>query len=273
MINKLKYATIADIGVFDLIFYDEKKVKELSLFCTINGISYLPSKNRKTIYKLEGGCFKEKALTPELCIKPYELIFSKETLEKFMFFNYNEVHFIVEDDLIKGVVHIIDYNSEFIQVELYRALFKFEVNLRELLVKENYTNEDFISWVKDKSEISKDKNSRKHWEKRYEEINPSDTIKLDKVLAKRKEFKPFQTFYLLELLRFASDKKVIDKSKVDIDKISSLRNQVAHSNNLTTYSKEDGQLIYNYKFLAKYVDQINAFFKAQEYLLFTKDNC
>lgn len=28
MINRLKYATIADIGVYDLVFYDESKVEE-----------------------------------------------------------------------------------------------------------------------------------------------------------------------------------------------------------------------------------------------------
>lgn len=28
MINRLKYATIADIGIYDLVFYDESKIEE-----------------------------------------------------------------------------------------------------------------------------------------------------------------------------------------------------------------------------------------------------
>jgi hypothetical protein len=271
MINKLKYATIADIGVYDLIFYDKSKEQELIDFCKVNGISFLPSKNRKEVYKWVKDGFERQPLTIELCIKPYERIFNLETLERFNSFNYNEIHFIVENNLIKGVVHIIDYNSEFIQVELYRALFKFEIHLRDLLVKKKITNEDFIHWVKFKAENEKDNNSRNHWRKRYDEINPSDPKKFQKVLSKRKEFKPFQTFYLLELLRFASDKKVIDKSKIDMNKISKLRNQVAHSNNPTTYTKEEGQLVYNYTNLKTYVEEINAFFRAYEYLLLEVD--
>lgn len=271
MINKLKYATIADIGVYNLIFYNKAIELELVEFCKTNGISFLPSKNRKEVYKLVENGFELKPLTAELCIKPFERIFDLETLERFNSFNHNEIHFIEEDNLIKGVVHIIDYNSEFIQVELFRALYKFEVHLRELLVKEKLINEDFIDWVQYKAENEKDKNSQRYWEKRYEEINPSNTKKLEKVLEKRREFKPFQTFYLLELLRFAVDKKVLDKTRIDIDKISTLRNQVSHSNNPTTYTSVEGQLIYNYINLKNYIAQINAFFRAYEYLFLEID--
>lgn len=271
MINKLKYATIADIGIYDLFFYEEAQETELIKFCKQNGITFLPSKNRKQVYKLLGNKFELQDLSPKLSIKPYERIFDEATLTKFSSLDHNEIHFIVENDLIKGVVHIIDYNSEFIQVELYRALFKFEVHLRNLLVKDKLTNEDLISWVRFKSESEKDKNSKKHWQRRLDDIAPDDPIKLDKILTKRKEFKPFQTFYLSELMRFASDTKVIDKKIVDIDKITTLRNQIAHSNNLTTYIKEEGQLIYNYHNLTKYIGKINAFFRGYEYLLLRID--
>lgn len=271
MINKLKYATIADIGIYDLFFYEEAKKVKLIEFCKQNGITFLPSKNRRQVYKLVDNKFELQDLLPKLCIKPYERIFDQLTLTKFSSLDHNEIHFIVENDLIKGVVHIIDYNSEFIQVELYRALFKFEVHLRNLLVKNKFTNNDFIYWVKFKTESCRDNNSKEHWQRRLNDLLPSDPIKLNKVIQKRKEFKPFQTFYLPELMRFASDKKVVDKSIVNIDKITTLRNQIAHSNNLTTYIKEDGQLIYNYNNLTKYVEQINVFFKAYEYLLLKID--
>ena len=270
MINKLKYATIADIGTYDLFFYEEAKETKLIEFCKQNGITFLPSKNRKQVYKLVENKFELQDLSPELCIKPYERIFDQTTLNKFGSLNHNEIHFIVENDLIKGVVHIIDYNSEFLQVERYRALFKFEVYLRSLLVKNKFTNEDFIDWVRLRTESYKSYD-KQHWRKRLKDIEPDDPIKLKKTVNKRRDFKPFQTFYLSELLHFAANKQVVDKDIVDIAKITTLRNQIAHSNNLTTYKKEDGQLIYNYANLTKYVKEINAFFRAYEHLLLKID--
>ncbi|MDM1548851.1 hypothetical protein HX096_13415 [Empedobacter falsenii] len=260
MINKLKYATISDIGIFDIYFYDENKAEWLIDFCADNGITYLPSKDRKYVYELKEGKFEKKELKEELCVNPYDRIFDDEVIEKFGAVNHNEIRFIIENGLIKGVVHIIDYNSEFIQVELYRAIYKFETNLRELLYLNGYNNDDFINWVQYKVETEKDKNSRNHWEKRLSEI------KSEKAEIKRKEFKAFQTFYLNELLRFALNKGVISKEIVDVNQISNLRNQVAHSNDLTTYTKENDELIYNYQNLKKYVKQINSFFTAYDYI-------
>lgn len=267
MINKLKYATIADIGVFDLIFYEKKNEVKLIDFCIKNGITFLPSKDRSKLYQLVSNKFELRDLSQDLCIEPYERIFDPVTLDKFSVFDYNEVHFIVEENLIKGVIHIIDYNSEFIQVELYRALFKFEVNLRKLLVKENFGNEDFINWIKTQVNTTKTSKKVTHWKQRLNDIDPSDPKQKQKRLNERKEFKPFQTFYLSELLQFAASKDVIDKMKVNIDKIRKLRNKIAHSNSFTTYTKEQGKLIYNYTKLSEYVQEINAFFQAYEYLL------
>src|SRR5690606_1749651 len=192
MNSKLKYATIADIGIYDIFFYDIKKEAELVTFCKQEGISFLPSKNRKQLYKLVEDRFILHELSRELCIKPYERIFEKDTLKKVKALIHKEIQFIVEDDLIKGVVHIIDYKSEFIQVELYRVLFKFEVQLRELLVRKNFTNEDFIEWVTNKVESEKDNNSRKFWLSRLDQLLPKDPKKMKDVIIKRKEFKPFQ---------------------------------------------------------------------------------
>ena len=37
-------------------------------------------------------------------------------------------------------------------------------------------------------------------------IYPEDNVKRGELILQRKEFNPFQTFYLVELLRFAADK-------------------------------------------------------------------
>ena len=51
----------------------------------------------------------------------------------------------MENDLIKkGGVHIVDYNSDYTGIELFKALLKFAQNLRQLLLNKYQTNDDFI---------------------------------------------------------------------------------------------------------------------------------
>ena len=95
MINRLKYATIADIGIYDVVFYDEAKVEKNIKFAKDNGITYLPAKNRKEVYKLVDGNFIKTTLEETLKINPFDLVFDKNTLEKFRQVNHNEIRFIV----------------------------------------------------------------------------------------------------------------------------------------------------------------------------------
>lgn len=270
MINNLKYSTIADIGIYDLMFYDVNEEKRLIDFCKYNNISYLPSRNRMEVYKLVNDRFELKPLDEVLVVNPYDRIFEKQTLDKFKHENKeeNEIRFILEDGRIKGVVHIIDYNNEFIQVELYRALFRFESNLRALLIKNYLTNEDFIDWVKERGIKEKDKNSKAHWERRYNELVPDDSEKSVKKMREREEVNPFQTFYLLELMRFANDKGLIDKKQINIKEIANLRNEIAHNKKVTSYIEEGDTLVFNYDSLVGYVSKINKFFKGYDYLKF-----
>lgn len=268
MINRLKYATIADIGIYDLVFYDESKVEKNIQFAKDNGITYLPAKNRKEVYKLVDDNFVKTSLGETLKINPFDLVFDKNTLEKFRQVNHNEIRFIVENDLIKGVVHIVDYNNEFLQVQLYRALFLFESNLRKLLVLDGKTNDDFIEWMKNRFAKEKDENSKKHWQERLSSIIPEDDARLQKVLEERKDLGQFQSFYLREILRFAGDLKLIDKSIYKISNISDLRNQVAHSGDFTTSDIDsDGNLIFNFNRLSKFINDISEFFVAYDDLL------
>lgn len=265
MINRLKYATIADIGIYDLVFYNESKVEKNIQFAKDNGITYLPAKNRKEVYKLVGNNFVKTSLEDTLKINPFDLVFDKNTLEKFRQVNHNEIRFIVENDLIKGVVHIVDYNNEFLQVQLYRALFLFESNLRKLLVSNGKTNADFLNWVKFKSETAEDK---KHWMRRHKELQPANPERNCKKDEERDELNPFQTFYLSELLHYATAISLIDNDEGEIAVISKLRNQIAHSGDFTTSDIDgEGNLIFNFNRLIKFVKDIGDFFIAYDDLM------
>ena len=117
MIETLKYATISSIYTRNLIFYDHEKEEEFIEKSKTRGITYLPAKNRRDIYKVTGKGFKRQRLTPELQCRPYDRIFTNNMVSKFREGNHDEVLFVTENKKIKGVVHIVDYNEPFIYKE------------------------------------------------------------------------------------------------------------------------------------------------------------
>ena len=267
MINKLKYATISDIGVSTLFFYDSNKEEECYEFCRNNLISFLPSKDRKSIYKSTESGFEMFKLTPDLTLNPYDRIFHNSTLKKFEKVNHNEIRFITEKAKIKGVVHIVDYNNENLQVEFYRAFYRFENNVRRLLINAKYKNEDFINWVKEQSETNNSEENIKFWQNRYRALMPENPIELKKQEDKRLSSNPFQTFYLKELLLFSANKNILEESLIKLDSITSLRNDIAHNKDVTSISEdEDVGLVYNFKKLKAFVNKANEFFEAYDYL-------
>lgn len=273
MIRKLKYAILSDIGTFDLKYYEKEKEEDLIKFCTNHGITYLPDKSRKFAYKLVKGNFIKTEISEQFKVNPYDLIFDKETIDKFKEVDHNEIRFIMENNLIKGVVHIVDYNSDFIGIELFKSLLQFEQNLRELLIKEKQTNRDFIDWVRKRAEkdekkrIKKGDNTKTHWEKRLEYIEPHDETKREERIEERKNASPFQTFYLRELLHFATNIKVLHKDDFPLNDIGDIRNLLAHNKDITNIKEEGGDtVVYHFKGLEKFVNQMNLFFKSFEVL-------
>ena len=273
MIRKLKYAILSDIGTFDLKYYEEGKEEDLIKFCTNYGITYLPDKSRKFAYKLVNGSFIKTEISDQLKVNPFDLIFDKYTINKFKEVDHNEIRFIMENDLIKGVVHIVDYNSHYIGIELFKALLQFEQNLRDLLIKEKQTNRDFIAWVRKRAEKEEKKRIRKgvktktHWEKRLEQIEPNNETKREEKKEERKNASPFQTFYLRELLHFAISIKKLDKNDFLLDDISDIRNLLAHNKDITNIKEEGGDtVVYHFDGLEKFVKQMHQFFKSFEVL-------
>ena len=255
MIKNLRYAIIADIGIFNPIFYDEQRKKELAKMCRENGITYLPAKSRKSAYKLVNNEFIETKIEEHLKVNPYDQLFAQETIDKFGKVNPNEIRFIMENDEIKGVVHIIDYNNDFIDVELFKGLLQFETNLRQLLIYKGLKDESFITWVREKPESSNDGH---HWNRRL--------YQLENQKEERENTNTLQTFYLKELMLFATSKKLIDLYDSEIEDINQLRNQLAHNKDVITFSDENGSIIYNFEGLQTFANQMKDFFYAYELL-------
>lgn len=254
MIKKLKYAIIADIGNFNPMHNDAEKEAELIAYCNKNGFTYLPSKSKKSVYKLENNHFVRRGIDDVVKVNAFDLIFDQRTIQKFEEPNHNEVRFIVENNEIKGVVHIVDYNNAFISVELYKALFQFESNLRQLLIDNDLSNEDFISWVWDEAT----KTNNDYWHRKLETLE-----------YRREQMSYanlFQTFNFRDLLLFAKEKKLIELSNREIDNISDIRNSVAHNKDVTSHSDENGMIVYDFEGLDIFLEQMNSFFQSYELL-------
>ncbi|QOW09791.1 hypothetical protein Q73A0000_05120 [Kaistella flava (ex Peng et al. 2021)] len=270
MITSLKNATINDIAVKELIFYDDSDVEGLVQFCHRNSISYLPSKDRKKVYRLIKNVFAEIELHHHMCLSPEDLLFEETTLEKFRKVNEHEIKFVTENEKIVGVVHIVDYNNEFVAVELYRAFFKFENNLRTLLIREKLTNEDFLSWLGHQRDIEVNDNDidSDYWTNKFKSYFPLDEKHKSLKERERKSVFPFQTFYFSDILSFAIDQNILDENIFSPKSLTKLRNYIAHNRHFTSISESDeGQLIYDFSHLLKFIENINFFFISYEELL------
>ena len=259
MNRRLKEAKIKDIAITDLIFYNKEKEELLKQFCYRNRISYLPAEDRKSVYKLIESGFSQIPLILDYCLSPDELLFDENTVNKFEKVDEHEIKFVVDQEEIVGVVHIVDYNNEYVAVEMYRAFFRFENNLRMLLKNKGYTNEDFIKWVKVNSKYEQDNGRGDYWTSKYNKLSKNE--------KERKSAYLFQTFYLSDMLLYALHLKLLDETIFQTKHLRNLRNYTAHSRHFISVGiSEVEQLVYNFDDLKMFVKSIKEFLVASDEL-------
>lgn len=257
MIETLKYATVSQISTKDLRFYDPKDISGSKEFCEKLGITYLPDANRKQFYELKDGSFVLKKLHEIDQCNPWDLIFSEETLAKFRKNNSDNVLFVTEDQRIKGVVHIVDYNREFIFTELYKLIFNFESMLREYLFNAGVNNNTIIEFFRQKSDVEA---ANSFWKRKHAEYTS------DKGKKKLQEaMGPLQVFYLSDLLNYYHYLGKI--SDGEMHSIIRIRNKIAHSVDIISKERDmSGEKLYNFKGLSEFIKDVRVFFSHFEKL-------
>lgn len=210
---------------------------------------------------MEGANFRKlESIPSDLVCNATDLIFSDKTIGKFEDGNHDEVMFVVENGLIKGVVHIVDYNNPNLYVELYRMLLKFENNLRTILIRNDFRNSDVTDWFKKMSEIASDERNRNFYKKRFEELVFAPNIE------RINYSNPFQTFYLRELTEFAIHNGLLKQKEVNPQKVGKLRNWIAHSKDATSVNPSDQHPVYNMKGLKIFINLVCTFFNSYDLL-------
>lgn len=257
MVETLKYATISQISTKDLRFYDPDDIAGSMDFCVKLGITYLPDRNRKQFYELVDKSFVLRQLSEVEQCNPWDLIFSEDTLAKFRKNNSDNVLFVTENNRIKGVVHIVDYNREFVFTEFYRLIFNFETMLREYLFASGVNNSNIIEFFKQKSDQAK---GNSFWKRKHNEfISGKSKEKLQESLG------PLQIFYLSDLLNYYLNLNMI--AEVEMKSIIRIRNKIAHSVDIISQRRDDNaEKLYNFKGLEQFVKDAVTFFACYEFL-------
>lgn len=260
MLEPVRYTNIGDICVTDLIFYDKDIEDKLVKYCCENSISYMPDKDRKSCWRLTDDSFEKLEIPVGFICSPTDLIFSTRTIKRFEETNSDEVMFVVENGFIKGVVHIVDYNNPNLYVELYRMLLKFENNLRTLLIRKDFKNEDVISWFKEKAEQTEAVPAENFYKLSYDKLMEARAVE------RRRKSNPFQTFFLRDLTEFAVDKGLLDEKYTKPFYIADLRNWIAHSKDITSVNPDDELSVYNMDGLKYFVKLAKSFFRSYDLL-------
>ncbi len=240
MVDLIKYASISRIYIKDLRFYQPEKKSECLSFCKNLGISYLPDVSRKFYYEIVNDDFIKRKLNAEASCNPTDLLFSRATLQKFER-NPDNVLFVVENGIIKGVIHIVDYNNEFLFFEFYKLVFHFERNLRRFLVAKKETQGTLLKWVNDN--------------------NFRNSPPLPKT-EELKAFPLFDAFYLSLLVSFVTSSETKYFNWNYKKNIGLIRNWVAHNRDVIATDKNDDseRSLYDFKGLTRFVEAAIAFF-------------
>lgn len=259
--------TFGDIMQSKILFYDEEVREACMDICSTLHIDNMPALNGESYFELVNGNFQNKIIQGQNKQNVDDKIFDNNLIEKFRF-NKHNVLFVFEGEVLKGLVHICDYNLDIVIQSIQDDVLIFERNLRQWLILNGFDNKDIINYFKYKSEKhpSSDRD-REFWKLKYQ-----NTLKrIDEMYA----FSKFQLFEFSDLLHFLNSthseacfrmpKAMIDgKEQNGITVLTTLRNLAMHGKNPVTFD-QPGE-IYSLRSLQILFDQLE-FLKIQTHRL------
>jgi len=239
----VRQPVIGDIMTSEVIFYDPDYENKLKEFCKERNITYLPSLEcDDKCYKLEKDKFKELDINSYQKVSVNDYIFDDTILEKF---RKNHVLFVFDKNQLVGIIHFSDYNRNPVYVFLYQLILDFEKKLRNLLINSGLTNEDMIEFFNSK------KNDDKYYADKFKKYTEREKKK------EMKQLKPFQVFYLEDLIALINHHKILKLS----GKVRKVRNRIMHFVNPVKYRNyEKATLIYDFKSFEEFFKEVKIFF-------------
>jgi len=252
--NKLTFGEIMQ----SKILYFDPEIKEACLdICRTLHIDNMPAIDGKHYYELiQEDTFLMKEITNDQKLEVDDRIFGPNLVEKFRT-NKHNVLFVFEGGVIRGVVHICDYNLDPVIQTIQDDVLIFERNLRQWLILNGFSNHHVIEYFKYRYSEAKRKKDKDYW-----------SWKIDWAGKKNDEMRnlsPFQLFEFSDLLYFVTSSSsgkaffipntyIAEVQQGGIQSLTNLRNLAMHGKNPVTF--DEPEQIYSLKSLEILLDQL-----------------
>jgi hypothetical protein len=240
--------TVEEIMQSEILYYDEEVESACKNICELLKIDSMPCLTGDSHMKYENNSFRIMSINDDKKISTDDLISSETVLRKFKN-NKHDILFCYEGNILKGVVHICDYNKNVVLQKIQDDILTFERTLRHLMILSGKRDEDMIKYFKYK--IEKDE--------RYTDFYTIKIRRYNNKLGDNKEIGPFQQFDFSDLLNFCSSN--FQQSKIygipgsKIEKLKNLRNLAMHGKNPIEKNVETS--IYDLKSLENLTNMLN----------------
>ncbi len=267
---KIKTLTIGDITSKSLLYYDEKRIQECLGICNYLKIDFLPLIGKTEYAERIGETYTIKKIEENISISEYKHLLTNEVREKLTKAKHNVV-FVIEGQVIKGVLHISDLNKNIVLQALQHDLLTFERNLRQWFLLNEISNEQIISFFKERSNR---KEGFQYWKRQFEEF---ESMRHKGELDRFGELQHFNLSHLLDFGNSSisnnlfSTKETVESNETGIEVrklILELRNNAMHAkDNIDTKSDLQIHSVSSLDKLFKYLDTFISKFEYLESLI------
>ena len=154
----------------------------------------------------------------------------------------SNILFCYKEDLLSGIIHFSNYNTELVYKSLYQNFYTFETNLREHLISLNISYKDFEDYYKIKSnkDLKVNMNNNNENTPKSHNTKKLEYLQSQKFKDDSNKLRPLQLLTIKELLSFSISSyhctetlEKIGLSGIQEANISDLRNTIMHSKDFT----------------------------------------
>ena len=229
-----------DIMQANVLYYDQDAESACFDICNHLKIDNMPGIDGLHFYELVNGNFEKKKVEVIHKVSVNDNLLSAELFEKFKA-NRHNVLFVFEEDVLRGVVHISDYNRDLVLQKIQDDVLSFERKLRQLILLNGFKNDNMLEYFEYKLKRNTSSHNVEYYDPRIKNYK--------KRKSEIDSLGPFQLFEFSDLMNFVSSSfsKVISKvgnytvgntKRNSIEILRELRNLAMHGKNPVSINRE-----------------------------------
>lgn len=247
-----------DVMQKNILYYDKTNIPACMNICNELKINNLPTIPGNYYFEYSDGEFSKRKVTHKYktdCMTP---VFSEKAVRQISNAN-NNVLFVYEGNVLKGLIHISDYNRDIVIQYIQDDVLSFERLLRQWLVLNGFKSHDMVDYYHYKLRKSKGSRHKQRYSERLEEFKGR--------MSEINALGEFQTFDFSEILQFAASdftsrvhrvqhsQSQSSASKDPIHMLVQLRNMAMHGKN--PVYKDKSAAVYSTSSLIDLVESLN----------------